>query len=49
MIVIKTSADEWTEGGAFWEVGVPEVSDRESIRQARAALEEGKAEQRVGW
>jgi hypothetical protein len=28
---------------------VPEVSDRESIREARAALEAGKADQRVGW
>jgi 3D-(3,5/4)-trihydroxycyclohexane-1,2-dione acylhydrolase (decyclizing) len=49
VIVIKTSAYEWTEGGSFWEVGVPEVSDRESIREARAALEAGKADQRVGW
>jgi 3D-(3,5/4)-trihydroxycyclohexane-1,2-dione acylhydrolase (decyclizing) len=49
VIAIKTSAYEWTEGGSFWEVGVPEVSERESIRQARAALAEGKAEQRVGW
>jgi 3D-(3,5/4)-trihydroxycyclohexane-1,2-dione acylhydrolase (decyclizing) len=49
VIVIKTSAYEWTEGGSFWEVGVPEVSDRESIRAARAALDAGKADQRVGW
>ena len=46
---IRTSADAWTEGGSFWEVGLPETSDREGIRQARAALDEGKAEQRVGW
>ena len=49
VIAIKTSAYEWTEGGSFWEVGLPEASDREGIRQARAALEAGKAEQRVGW
>ncbi len=49
VIAIKTSAYEWTEGGSFWEVGVPEASEREGIRQARAALEAGKAEQRVGW
>ena len=36
----------WTEGGAWWEVGVPEVSDRPSIRAARAALDEAKADQR---
>jgi 3D-(3,5/4)-trihydroxycyclohexane-1,2-dione acylhydrolase (decyclizing) len=49
VIAIATSAYEWTEGGSFWEVGVPEVSDRESIRAARAAVDAGKAEQRVGW
>ncbi len=49
VIAITTSAYEWTEGGSFWEVGVPEVSGRESIRAARAALDTGKAEQRVGW
>jgi 3D-(3,5/4)-trihydroxycyclohexane-1,2-dione acylhydrolase (decyclizing) len=49
VIAIKTSAYEWTEGGSFWEVGLPEVSEREGIRNARAALEEGKADQRVGW
>ena len=38
----------WTEGGAFWEVGVPEVSDRAEVRAARAALDAGKADQRVG-
>jgi 3D-(3,5/4)-trihydroxycyclohexane-1,2-dione acylhydrolase (decyclizing) len=48
VIAIKTSAYDWTEGGAFWEVGVPEVSDREGVRQARAALDAGKADQRVG-
>jgi 3D-(3,5/4)-trihydroxycyclohexane-1,2-dione acylhydrolase (decyclizing) len=48
VIVIKTSAYDWTEGGAFWEVGVPQVSDREGVRHARAALDAGKADQRVG-
>jgi 3D-(3,5/4)-trihydroxycyclohexane-1,2-dione acylhydrolase (decyclizing) len=49
VIAIKVSAYDWTEGGSFWEVGVPEVSDRESIRAARSSMEAGKAEQRVGW
>jgi 3D-(3,5/4)-trihydroxycyclohexane-1,2-dione acylhydrolase (decyclizing) len=49
VIAIKVSAYDWTEGGSFWEVGVPEVSDRASIREARQALDAGKAEQRVGW
>jgi 3D-(3,5/4)-trihydroxycyclohexane-1,2-dione acylhydrolase (decyclizing) len=39
----------WTGGGAFWEVGVPEVSDRESLAKARACVLEGKQRQRVGW
>jgi 3D-(3,5/4)-trihydroxycyclohexane-1,2-dione acylhydrolase (decyclizing) len=49
VIAIKVSAYDWTEGGSFWEVGVPEVSDRASIREARQALDAGKTEQRVGW
>jgi 3D-(3,5/4)-trihydroxycyclohexane-1,2-dione acylhydrolase (decyclizing) len=49
MLVIRTEPHAWTEGGAFWEVGVPEVSDRPDVRDARARLEAGKAAQRVGW
>jgi 3D-(3,5/4)-trihydroxycyclohexane-1,2-dione acylhydrolase (decyclizing) len=49
VIAVKVSAYDWTEGGSFWEVGVPEVSDRESIRAARSSLEAGKTDQRVGW
>jgi 3D-(3,5/4)-trihydroxycyclohexane-1,2-dione acylhydrolase (decyclizing) len=49
VIAMKTSAYDWTGGGSFWEVGVPEVSDREEIRAAKAAMDAGKAGQRVGW
>jgi 3D-(3,5/4)-trihydroxycyclohexane-1,2-dione acylhydrolase (decyclizing) len=49
VIAIKTSAYDWTEGGAFWEVGVPEVSERQAVRAARSSMESGKEEQRVGW
>ena len=49
VVVIDVDPHEWTEGGAFWEVGVPEVSDRPEVREARRALLEGKAHQRVGW
>ena len=49
VIAIRTAPQVWTEGGAFWEVGVPELSDRAEVRAARAVLEEGKRRQRVGW
>lgn len=48
VIVIDTDPHTWTEGGAWWEVGVPETSDVEGIAAARAALEEAKAAQRKG-
>lgn len=49
VIVIRTDPHAWTEGGAFWEVGVPEVSDRPAAREARARLAAGLATQRNGW
>jgi 3D-(3,5/4)-trihydroxycyclohexane-1,2-dione acylhydrolase (decyclizing) len=49
VIAIQTAPHAWTPGGAFWEVGVPEVSHRTEIAEARARLEEGKAHQRIGW
>ena len=49
VIALKTSAYDWTEGGAWWEVGVPEVSNRQEIRDARDELVAGKTAQRVGW
>ncbi len=49
VVVIDVDPHAWTEGGAFWEVGVPEVSDRPEVVAARRALEEGKSRQRVGW
>lgn len=48
VIVIETDPHAWTEGGAWWEVGVPESSDSPAIRQARAAHEEAKQMQRRG-
>ncbi|MGH9133394.1 MAG: 3D-(3,5/4)-trihydroxycyclohexane-1,2-dione acylhydrolase (decyclizing) [Ilumatobacteraceae bacterium] len=47
VIALRTSPSEWTEGGIFWEVGVPEVSDRTAVRDARAAMDEGKKAQRL--
>ncbi len=47
-IVVDIDEYTWTEGGAWWEVGIPEVSDREQVRVARAELEAEKKHQRVG-
>ena len=49
VIALKTHPHSWTEGGSFWEVGVPEVSGRASVMEARAAMDAGRAAQRVGW
>jgi 3D-(3,5/4)-trihydroxycyclohexane-1,2-dione acylhydrolase (decyclizing) len=47
-IVVDIDEYTWTEGGAWWEVGIPEVSDREQVRVARAGLDAEKKHQRVG-
>ena len=49
VIAMKVDAYTWTEGGSFWEVGVPEVSNMASVVDARAEMDKGKAEQRIGW
>jgi 3D-(3,5/4)-trihydroxycyclohexane-1,2-dione acylhydrolase (decyclizing) len=49
VIAIRTAPDAWTEGGAFWQVGVPEVSDRPAVNEARARQDEGRSGQRIGW
>jgi 3D-(3,5/4)-trihydroxycyclohexane-1,2-dione acylhydrolase (decyclizing) len=49
VIALKTEQNCWTEGGSFWEVGVPEVSDRAEVRAAREAMVQGKTQQRIGW
>jgi 3D-(3,5/4)-trihydroxycyclohexane-1,2-dione acylhydrolase (decyclizing) len=48
VIVIPIDQYTWTEGGAWWEVGVPEVSERPAVRAARADWEASKQRQRVG-
>jgi 3D-(3,5/4)-trihydroxycyclohexane-1,2-dione acylhydrolase (decyclizing) len=47
VIALVTDAYSWTEGGSFWEVGVPEVSDLEGVRTAKADMVEGKKAQRI--
>jgi 3D-(3,5/4)-trihydroxycyclohexane-1,2-dione acylhydrolase (decyclizing) len=48
VIALQTDAYSWTGGGAFWEVGVPEVSDRPQVQAAKAAMISGLQQQRVG-
>ena len=48
VIVTKVRASDWTEGGAFWQVGVPEVSERAQVTQARAEMDAGLVAQRRG-
>ncbi|MEN0000065.1 MAG: 3D-(3,5/4)-trihydroxycyclohexane-1,2-dione acylhydrolase (decyclizing) [Pseudomonadota bacterium] len=47
-IVIDTDPYPSTEaGGSWWEVGVPEVSERSQVREARANFEENRKLQRA--
>jgi len=48
VIALQTEPNVWTEGGAFWEVGVPEVSDRAEVLAAHQAMQAGKLQQRIG-
>ncbi len=48
VLSIVTDAYQWTPGDADWDVGVPEMSDRESVVEARAHQEQIRAKQRVG-
>jgi 3D-(3,5/4)-trihydroxycyclohexane-1,2-dione acylhydrolase (decyclizing) len=49
VIAIDTAPNRWTPGGAFWEIGVAEISDRDEIAAAHERVLEGKRRQRVGW
>jgi 3D-(3,5/4)-trihydroxycyclohexane-1,2-dione acylhydrolase (decyclizing) len=48
VIVVPIDPYAWTEGGAWWEVGIPEVSDREQVRAVRERWVVDKRGQRVG-
>ena len=48
VIVMDTDPHAWTGGDAWWDVGVPEVSEREEVRVARAQHEAERKHQRVG-
>jgi 3D-(3,5/4)-trihydroxycyclohexane-1,2-dione acylhydrolase (decyclizing) len=49
VITMKVDAYSWTEGGCFWEVGVPETSNMQSVLDARAEVDKGKTDQRIGY
>jgi 3D-(3,5/4)-trihydroxycyclohexane-1,2-dione acylhydrolase (decyclizing) len=48
IIVVEVQAQQWTPGGTWWDIGVPEVSEREAVREARARLEKQRTGQRAG-
>ncbi len=48
VITLQTDPYAWTEGGAFWEVGVPEISDSPAVQQAKVAMQVGTSTQRIG-
>ena len=48
VLCIKTDAFAWTPGDAWWDVGVPEVSERDTVLAARRDHEAGRKRQRVG-
>ena len=48
VLSIKTDAFAWTPGDAWWDVGVPEVSERDTVLAARRDHEAGRKRQRIG-
>jgi len=48
VITIETDAFAWVPGDAQWDVGVPEVSDRKSVQDARESQVAIRRKQRVG-
>jgi 3D-(3,5/4)-trihydroxycyclohexane-1,2-dione acylhydrolase (decyclizing) len=45
VVVIRTHPSAWTDAGAWWEVGVPEVAHRSEITAAHDEVRRGKAKQ----
>lgn len=48
LIAIRIQQEQWTPGDAWWDVGVPEVSQRKEVQQARADHMEAQKKQRIG-
>ncbi len=48
VIVIENDAFVWTPGDAMWDVGVPTVSKRKEVNEARKYQDALRAKQRIG-
>ena len=48
VIVIENDAFVWTPGDAMWDVGVPTVSKRKEVNEARKYQDELRKKQRIG-
>lgn len=48
VLSIVTDAHSWVPGDADWDVGVPEVSNKSTVNDARRHQEEIRAKQRIG-
>jgi len=49
VIVIDTDpAPTTTDGGAWWDVAVPEISERAQVTKAREGYERQRGTQRIG-
>ena len=48
VITIASDAFEWTPGDASWDVGVPEISDKVTVTNARKDHNAIRAKQRIG-
>jgi 3D-(3,5/4)-trihydroxycyclohexane-1,2-dione acylhydrolase (decyclizing) len=48
VLTIVSDAFTWTPGDAWWDVGVPQVSARESVLEASKGQLDGRKRQRVG-
>ena len=48
LLTIVTDAYSWVPGDADWDVGVPEVSNRDSVNEARKSQIAIRAKQRIG-
>jgi 3D-(3,5/4)-trihydroxycyclohexane-1,2-dione acylhydrolase (decyclizing) len=49
VITLDVALHQWSEGGSFWQTGVPEISDRPTVDEARERLVEGLSHQRAQW